>query len=182
MRYEFAALGAGAKFRAPPFGSKANFDARGFGCDDACGLVRTRDDFDGSCGDTDGVAHAYEDTAKHTDTPNEKLKESRCALVECYGHRVEVEFEENSRCAFVMFDFAGVMGYAVLMSMERSRARRNVGRWDNVQEVLEGDEVFLLFSEIFKNNDRRTYFYRSPRRNCREVVQFRGSGAQMRIQ
>jgi hypothetical protein len=42
-----------------------------------------------------------------------------------------------------MFDFAGVMGYAVLMSMEWSGTRCNVGRWDNVQEILVGNEVFF---------------------------------------
>jgi hypothetical protein len=49
-----------------------------------------------------------------------------------------------------MFDFAGVMGYAVLMSMERSGTWCNVGRWNNVQEVLVGDKVFVFWLVEFR--------------------------------
>ena len=60
-----------------------------------------------------------------------------------------------------MFDFAGVMGYAILMSMEWRGTRCNVGRWDNVQKVLVGNEVFFfLVSGISRKNNGRQYFYR----------------------
>ena len=148
MGNNFAALGSGTEFRARPFGSKANFDARRFSGDDSRSLIGTRDNFDGSCSDTDGVAHAYEDPSKHTDTSDEKLKEGRCALVESYSHRIEIKFEENSRSAFVMFYFAGVVGDAVLMRMERGRTRCNVSCWHNMQEILVGDEIFFWSVEI----------------------------------
>ena len=79
--------------------------------------------------------------------------------MQSYGHRIQVEFEEDSRSAFVMFDFAGVMGYAVLMGMEWRGTRCNVGRWDNVQEVLVGDEVFFPVSGISRKNNGPAYFY-----------------------
>jgi len=59
-----------------------------------------------------------------------------------------------------MFDFAGVMGYAILMSMEWRRTRCNVGRWHDVQEVLVGDEVFFWVSGVSRENNGRAYFYR----------------------
>jgi len=148
LRNKFAALGSGTEFRARPFGSKADFNAGRFSSDDARRVIGARYNFDGSCSDTDGIAHAYEDPSKHTDTSDEKLKEGRCALVESYSHRIEVEFEENSRSAFVMFHFAGVVGDAVLMRMEWSRTRCNVSCRHNMQEVLVGNEVLFWSVEI----------------------------------
>ena len=55
-------------------------------------------------------------------------------------HRVEVELEEDAGHAAVVLKYAGVVRHAVLMRVQRLRARRDVCRRDDVHEVLVRDE------------------------------------------
>ena len=72
--------------------------------------------------------------------PNEQLGQSGCSLVHGDLERIEVELEENARCAAVVVKHASVVGYAVLVRVERLGARRDVCRGYDMEEVLVRDE------------------------------------------
>lgn len=57
-------------------------------------------------------------------------------MVNCDMEWIEVEFEEYARCAAVMIYRAFVMGDAVLIGVQWGGAGCDVGRGDNMQEVL----------------------------------------------
>lgn len=52
------------------------------------------------------------------------------------AHRFHLKLKENAWNATIVLQFAGVMCNAVLMGFQGTRARRNVGCWDDVEEVL----------------------------------------------
>jgi hypothetical protein len=54
--------------------------------------------------------------------------------------RLEVELEENSRRIVSMFDYAGVVGDAVLVSVQRGTSRCNISSRNDMQEIMVGDE------------------------------------------
>jgi hypothetical protein len=53
---------------------------------------------------------------------------------------LEVELEENPRSTMCMFNYASVVGDAVLVSVQRGTSRRNISRRDDMQKILVYDE------------------------------------------
>ncbi len=49
---------------------------------------------------------------------------------------IKVELEEDARCAAVVVEHPCIVGHAVLVRLERFRARRDVRGRDDVEEVL----------------------------------------------
>lgn len=141
LRHELAALGARAQLCARPFPAQAEAHAGGLGGDEARGVVCAGDDLDRASRDADRVAHAHEDAAEDTDDADEELQEGSRALVQRDAERVEVEFEEDAGGAAVVLDLTRVVCDGVLMRVERGTAGCNVGCWDDVKEVLVGDEI-----------------------------------------
>lgn len=136
--YEF---GARTQLTAAPLRAEANFDTGRLGGDDAGGVVRAGDDFDGTRGDADGVAHADEDSSEHADDADEELQEGRRTLVHGDGERVKFEFEEDSGRAAVVLDLPCIVGYTVLVGVQGRATGSDICRRHDMQKVLVGDEI-----------------------------------------
>jgi hypothetical protein len=117
-------------------------------------VVGARNYVYGAGSDADGVAHAYEYATYNAYAsiiiivkvshqskksrkpkiapPYHKLHERRSPLMYTQPHGLQIELEENPRGASVMLEHASVMSDAVLVRVERGRARSDVGRWDYV--------------------------------------------------
>jgi len=63
--------------------------------------------------------------------PDEKLDECGGTLMNCQGKRLEIEFEENPGCAFVMFHNPLVVRYTVLVRFQWFSSWRNICGWDD---------------------------------------------------
>ena len=57
------------------------------------------------------------------------------------AERVEVEFEEDSRGATIVFNLTRVVSDGVLVRVEGCTAGCDVGCGDDVEEILVGDEI-----------------------------------------
>jgi hypothetical protein len=50
--------------------------------------------------------------------------------------RLEIKFEEYAWSTMTVLKNPGIVCYAILVCMQRRGARRYIGCWDNVEEVL----------------------------------------------
>ena len=73
------------------------------------------------------------------------------------SHWVKVEFEEDPRCSFAMFQYSRVMGHAILICLYGVASRGDIGRWDDVEEVLVCDEGYTGVNKAYGLFSEDTY-------------------------
>ena len=74
--------------------------------------------------------------------PDHELHEARGTLMDCELEGFKVELEEDSGCPAVMVEDTGVVGHAVLVRIQRGRARSDVCGGDHMEEILVRDKCW----------------------------------------